>query len=111
GNRRWPALPEVSQQRRDELRTEPRTLTRGQKSPLPGGASAHACLAARAAPDVSHPKWRSDAPPRARIGISPPVGKVVLSFRDGTYRTDVAAATECIVSIAGALSLPRKGLG
>ena len=54
GNRRWPALPKVSQQRRDELRTEPRELTRGrtrparvsrtvfriQKSPTGGFASA-----------------------------------------------------------------------
>ena len=54
GNRCWPALPKVSQQRRDELRTEPRELTRGrtrparvsrtvfriQKSPTGGFASA-----------------------------------------------------------------------
>src|SRR5262249_42656891 len=33
GNRRWPTLPEVSQQRGDELRTEPRTLTRGRIRP------------------------------------------------------------------------------
>src|SRR5262249_31129410 len=33
GNRRWPTLSEVSQQRRDELRTEPRALTRGRIRP------------------------------------------------------------------------------
>src|SRR5262249_42241888 len=33
GNRRWPALPKVSQQRGDELRTEPRELTRGRTRP------------------------------------------------------------------------------
>src|SRR5262245_27827807 len=40
GNRRWPALPKVSQQRRDELRTEPRELTRGRTTPpLLGGTA------------------------------------------------------------------------
>src|SRR5262249_1865556 len=36
GNRRRSTLPEVSQQRRDNLRTEPRTLTRGRIRPARG---------------------------------------------------------------------------
>ena len=95
GNRCWPALPKVSQQRGDELRTEPRELTRGrtrparvsrtvfriQKSPLPGALHLQATTSGR--------NCHRDVNPRfCRSGLTPRADAVVeASDGDGRRRT------------------------